>query len=83
MDTRPDDAALAAAALVLADVLERYHTTPPELLADLVVEMAAAAGADQCTLYVQDYSQELLVPLEADGPEEDAHPIEGTVPGRA
>jgi hypothetical protein len=80
---RPDDAALAAAALVLAELLERYHTTPPERLADLIGEIGAKGGAANCTLYLQDYAQELLAPLEAEGAEEDIHPIEGTAPGRS
>jgi hypothetical protein len=79
----PDDAALAAAAAVIGDVLERYHTTAPERLGDLIANAAAVAGADACTLYVQDYSQEHLIPLPGPAAAAEPLPIAGTVPGRA
>ena len=68
---RPDDDVLAAAAVVLGELLERYHTTPPEQLGALVAELGVEAGAADCAVYLQDYAQELLVPLPsgaADGP---------------
>ena len=80
---RLDDAAMAGAAEVIADLLDRYHTTAPERLGDLIAEVAAVAGADACTVYVQDYAQELLVPLAAAGAQADAHLIDETVPGRS
>jgi hypothetical protein len=81
--SRPDDAALAAAAGVLADLVDRYHTAPAEGLGALVAEAAAALGADDCTLYLQDYSQRHLVPLTTDGEGGPLLSIDDTVPGAA
>jgi sigma-B regulation protein RsbU (phosphoserine phosphatase) len=83
VDAEPDDTALAAAAAVLADVMTRYHTTPPEALGALVAEAAAPAGADRCTIYLQDYAQEVLLPLPPAADE--GHPllIDDTVAGAA
>lgn len=83
MPRRPDDAALAHAAAVIADLLERYHTTAPERLGDLIAEMGDRLGARACTLYLQDYAQEVLVPLPAAGADEAPQSIEATVAGRS
>ena len=83
MSPRPDDAALAGAAAVMAALIDRYHTTAPERLAALVADAGAEAGADGCTLHLQDYAQELLVPLTRDGGQGAPVPIDGTLAGRA
>ena len=81
---RPDDAALARAADVIAELLERYHTTAPERLGELVAEIGARGGADDVVVHLQDYAQEHLVPLPTPAGEA-AEPIaiDGTVAGRA
>jgi serine phosphatase RsbU (regulator of sigma subunit) len=83
VDSRPDDAALASAAVVLADLMDRYHTTPPERLAALLAETAALARVQGCTLYLQDYAQELLVPLSREGEDGELLRIDGSVAGTA
>ncbi len=77
-----DDPALAAAARVLADLLERYHTAPPESLGAVLAGAAALAGAADCALYLQDYAQELLLPLPP-REEEPPLPIDASVAGSA
>jgi hypothetical protein len=79
----PDDAALAAAARVIADVLERYHTVPPEELGALVADLGVQAGAVDCGVYLQDYAQEVLIPLAVSARASGAIPIEGTAAGAA
>jgi hypothetical protein len=79
----PDEAALAAAAVLIAEVLERYHTVPPESLAALVAEAGERGGATDCTTYLQDYAQEVLIPLPVDGRTGSVVPIEGTAAGAA
>jgi serine phosphatase RsbU (regulator of sigma subunit) len=69
---RPDDAALAGAAAVLADLLEAYHTAAPEDLGTLVGRMAHLAGAADCSMFLQDYAQELLLPVP---PQHDDEPL--------
>jgi hypothetical protein len=81
--TRPDDAALAAAAVVIADLVDRYHTASAEGLGDLVSWAAARGGVADCTLYLQDYGQRELVPLELGGQAGPPLPIDGTVAGSA
>jgi hypothetical protein len=80
---RPDDAALAASAVVLAELLHEYHTTAPEALGDLIAAGAARSGADECGVYLQDYSQEVLIPVLRGGGEAEPLPIDGTAAGRA
>ena len=79
---RPDDAAMVGAVTVLADLLESYHSTPPEELGDLVARGAALGGASDCALYLQDYAQELLLPLPPRH-EDPSLPIDGSVAGEA
>jgi serine/threonine protein phosphatase PrpC len=79
--TGPDDAALATAAVVLADLLDRYHTVAPEHLGALVAETAARLGAADCVIYLQDYGQRQLVPVSVDGDPGPPVPIDGTVAG--
>ena len=78
---RPDDASMVAAAEVLADVLETYHSTPPEELGVLVTRVAELAGAADCALFLQDYAQEVLLPLEPG--DEHPLPIDASVAGEA
>lgn len=72
---------MVAAAEVLADVLETYHSTPPEELGVLVTRVAELAGAADCALFLQDYAQEVLLPLEPG--DEHPLPIDASVAGEA
>ncbi|CAN5586300.1 PP2C family protein-serine/threonine phosphatase [soil metagenome] len=79
----PDaDTAPSAAAVILADLLEAYHTVAPERLADLIAEAAAKGGASACTLYLQDYDQQVLVPLPSALGEAGELPIDASVAGQ-
>ena len=73
---------MAGAATVLADLLSAYHETPPEELGALVARFADQAGAADCTLYLQDYAQEVLIPLPPRHQEEPL-PIDASVAGAA
>jgi serine phosphatase RsbU (regulator of sigma subunit) len=79
----PDDAALAAAAQVLSDLLERYHTIPPEALGALVSDLGVQAGAIDCGIYLQDYAQEVLIPLPLQPTVGAPVTIDGTAAGMA
>ena len=83
MTPRPDDTALAGAAVVIAELVDRYHTASAERLGDLVAWAAARLGAADCTLYLQDYAQRQLVEVTADGESGSLVPIDGTVAGSA
>jgi serine phosphatase RsbU (regulator of sigma subunit) len=75
-------AALARAATVLAELLEDYHTAPPDLIAQLVADAGAQLGTADLTLYLQDYDQELLLPLGPGGDERAPLPIDSSTAGR-
>ena len=74
---------LANAAATLAELLDAYHTVSPEDLGALVADAAERCGASDCTLYLQDYDQEMLVPLPSNSAENMPLPIDSSVAGRA
>jgi hypothetical protein len=78
-----DDASMAAAARVMAELLDGYHTVPPERLGAFVAETAARAGVQDCTIYVQDYDQSALVPFPVGGREEPPLSIDDSLAGSA
>src|SRR3954451_11015425 len=78
-----DTEALAA----LRVLLQSSHLAGPDSLPTLVTGAGARIGSDAVVLYVVDYDQTLLVPLEAPSPAagESASPmaVDGTLAGRA
>lgn len=69
---------------VLGTIIDRSHTIAPEALTRLLVDELAVMGASDVALYLQDYDQELLLPLTSEGlADREPEPIEGSVAGRA
>jgi serine/threonine protein phosphatase PrpC len=82
--SRPDDdAALARAAVVMGELIDGYHVVAPEQLGSFVAAGAARLGVEDCTIYLQDYEQSLLIPFPVEGCEEPPIPIDGTLAGSA
>ena len=48
---------------LLGVLLDRAHQMPPQLIAPLVAEEVARIGGRDVSILLQDYAQELLVPL--------------------
>src|SRR3954454_8997769 len=48
---------------LLGVLLDRAHEMPPQLIAPLVAEEVARIGGREVSILLQDYAQELLVPL--------------------
>ncbi|WP_432590519.1 PP2C family protein-serine/threonine phosphatase [Streptomyces sp. HD1123-B1] len=48
-------------------LLDRAHEMPPQLIAPLIAEEVATIGGREVSLYLQDYAQLFLVPLEGRG----------------
>jgi len=76
-----DERTLAALRLLL----RRSHLAAPDDLATLVSGAGRQLGADRAVLYLADYDQLLLIPLNGPGVDEPAEAvtIEGTLAGRA
>jgi hypothetical protein len=73
-----------AAAAVFADLLAATHLSQPNDLGALLAEKVAGLGIEDLVLYLVDYEQTALIPL--DGPRVPARPvlrIDGTLAGRA
>ncbi|HEU5035164.1 MAG TPA: GAF domain-containing SpoIIE family protein phosphatase [Mycobacteriales bacterium] len=70
----------AAAAAALLGFLRRTHLSGPADIARVAAEQAAEFGASDLVLYLADYEQRRLIPVEQ--PAEPV-PIEGTLVGRA
>jgi serine phosphatase RsbU (regulator of sigma subunit) len=52
---------------LLGVLLDRAHEMPPQLIAPLVAEEVARIGGREVSILLQDYAQELLVPLPGRG----------------
>ncbi|MEV5493638.1 PP2C family protein-serine/threonine phosphatase [Streptomyces bobili] len=69
---------------LLGVLLDRAHEMPPQLIAPLVAEEVARIGGREVSILLQDYAQELLVPLPGRrllvG---DAEPVDDSPAGRA
>lgn len=69
---------------VLGTIIDRSHLVPPESVTQLLVEELAVIGCTDVAVYLQDYDQELLLPLPSERRvEREPEPIEGSVAGRA
>jgi len=69
---------------VLGTIIDRSHTVAPEALTRLLIEELGVVGATDLAVYLQDYDQELLLPLTSEGlVDREPEPIEGSVAGRA
>lgn len=69
---------------LLGSLLEGAHVVPPEGVAAFVAEQASIIGASDVAVYLQDYEQQLLMPLTSAGlPEREPEPVDTSVAGRA
>lgn len=69
---------------LLGSLLERSHTVAPEGLAAFVAAEAAGIGAADVAIYLQDYDQELLMPVTSAGlAAREPEPIDASLAGRA
>lgn len=68
---------------MLGSLLDRSHMIPARLVGPLVAQEARAAGADEIAIYLQDYDQQHLQPLEGRGLMGERIPIDGSAAGRA
>jgi len=69
---------------VLGTIIDRSHTVAPEAVTRLLIEELGVVGATDLAVYLQDYDQELLLPLTSEGlVDREPEPIEGSVAGRA
>jgi len=69
---------------VLGTIIDRSHTVAPEALTRLLIEELGVIGVTDLAVYLQDYDQELLLPLTSEGlVDREPEPIEGSVAGRA
>jgi hypothetical protein len=48
---------------LLGVLLDRAHEMPPQLIAPMIAEEVARIGGREVSILLQDYAQELLVPL--------------------
>jgi hypothetical protein len=68
---------------LLGALLDHAHRTPPRQLAALIAGHAAASGLAGVTIYLQDYDQQVLVPLPVSGRSTPApERIDTGLPGR-
>jgi hypothetical protein len=81
MSGAPSDAALAD---TLSELLRRTYLSAPSDLAAAIAEQARPLGAHDVVLYLIDYEQRMLVPLD-DAARGDLKPlsVDGTIAGRA
>lgn len=75
--TRPD-----AVAAALGAMLHRVHFAGPDELPDLARAAGHELGAEDTVMYLVDYDQVVLVPLQRDVLDRRALQVEGTVAGR-
>ncbi|MGY1744295.1 PP2C family protein-serine/threonine phosphatase [Blastococcus sp. SYSU D00695] len=68
---------------LLGRLLDRAHLIPPRLVGPLVAQETRAAGASEVAIFLQDYDQRHLQPLEGDGLTGERTPIDGSAAGRA
>jgi serine phosphatase RsbU (regulator of sigma subunit) len=68
---------------LLADLLDASHLFPPDALASEVATRAAREGLGDVCIYLIDYEQARLVPLDGAGSPAGPVPIDGTLMGRA
>jgi serine phosphatase RsbU (regulator of sigma subunit) len=68
----------------LRSLLRASHNLPATQLATVVAEHALALGATHAVIYLADYAQHVLVPLNGEGvPQRETVTIDGSTPGRA
>ena len=81
MSVAPSDASVAD---TLSELLRRTYLSAPSDLATVIAEQARPLGAQDVVLYLIDYEQRMLVPLE-DPARGDLRPlsVDGTIAGRA
>ncbi|RBY90925.1 serine/threonine-protein phosphatase [Blastococcus sp. TF02A-26] len=68
---------------MLGSLLDRAHLIPPRLVGPLVAQEVHAAGGSDVAIFLQDYDQRHLQPLEGKGLTGERTPIDGSSPGRA
>ena len=52
---------------LLGSLLDRAHILPPRLVAPLVAQEIETVGGTEVAMYLQDYEQDLLLPLAGEG----------------
>jgi hypothetical protein len=68
---------------LLGSLLDRAHLLPPRLVGQLVAQEVRAVGAADVAIFLQDFDQKHLQPLEGQGLVGERTPIAGTAAGRA
>ncbi|MGY1742063.1 MULTISPECIES: PP2C family protein-serine/threonine phosphatase [unclassified Blastococcus] len=68
---------------LLGSLLDRAHLSPPRLVGPLVAQEVRAAGGSDVAIFLQDYDQRHLQPLEGEGLTGERTPIDGSPAGRA
>ncbi|OMQ16374.1 phosphatase [Modestobacter sp. VKM Ac-2676] len=68
---------------VLGSLLDRAHLMPARLVGPLVAQEIASVGGTDVSIWLQDYDQRTLQPLEGAGLVGGTTPIDGSWPGRA
>lgn len=80
-DDRPTAESMGEA--LLGSLLDRAHMIPPRLVGPLVAQEARAVGATDVAIFLQDYDQRHLQPLEGTGLVGERTAIAGSAAGRA
>ncbi|MGY1838234.1 MULTISPECIES: PP2C family protein-serine/threonine phosphatase [unclassified Modestobacter] len=68
---------------VLGSLLDRAHLMPARLVGPLVAQEIVAVGGTDVSIWLQDYDQRTLQPLDGAGLVGETTPIDGSWPGRA
>jgi hypothetical protein len=77
----PTEAGDAATLELLNELLRRTHLSAPSDIAQVVADQACSIGAHEVVLYLVDYAQEMLMPM--DGDRHQPLSIAGTLAGRS
>ncbi len=69
---------------LLGTMIERSHQMPPQLIAPLVAEVISAIGGRDIEIFLQDYGQQVLIPMTGQGlMTGDPVPMDDSAAGRA
>lgn len=82
MSAHDDDAAYLTGRMI-GGLIDSSHNMLPTLVPQVVARHAASAGAGDVVIYLQDYEQNFLVPLDDANGTWEPLSIDGTVAGRA